>query len=106
MFVVSDHPYVIRSDFNEITNSSVINLLKEKLQSHKFNIQTKHDRISSVTSFMKKFVSQIKYLTVKDVDLNSNDMETITYTLLKSNIKVSFVANLFYHVQLYYTVWQ
>ena len=89
----NEYLYVIRSDFNEITNSRILNQLKENLQNHKFCINTYNDRIASDLLFIKKFVSQISCYTVyAGYDLNSKDMEKIKYTLSNSSIKVSFVA--------------
>ena len=86
-----NHPYVIRSDFNEIINSRIINQLKESLQNHKFIIKTNHDQITSDLIFIKKFVSQIYKLVVDaEFSLNLNDMEEIRNKLSNSNFKVSF----------------
>ena len=88
----TNHSYVIRSDFNEITNLSIINQLKENLQNHKFNIDTKHDQISCDLTFIKKFISELSLDVDAKYGFNSNDFEEIRDKLSNSNIKVCFVA--------------
>ena len=61
---------MIRSDFNEIANSRIINQLKKNLQNHKFKIWVNHYRITSDLIFIKKFVSQINELEVNADNLN------------------------------------
>ena len=88
----NEYLYVIRSDFNEITNSRILNQLKTNLKNNKFIIWTNHERITSDLIFIKKFVSQINVLYVDAGGLTSNDMEKIKYKLSSTNIKVSFIA--------------
>ena len=87
-----EHSYDIKNDFNEIKNLSIINQLKAKLENHKFYIFNKHDRITIDESFIKKFVTQIDWLTVDFVDLTSNQLESFTQVLSTSNIKVCFLV--------------
>ena len=99
-----DHAKVIRSDFNEITDSGIINQLKQKLKSHKFCILTNRSHIDIDESFMRKFVIGIKELVFKAKDsntnstqiytsnINSNDIDIIFSALCSSNIKVCFVC--------------
>ena len=92
MYADYNYSYVIRSDFNEVINSRIINQLKKNLQNHKFCIQTDHNQITSDLIFIKKFVSQISDLHVDAMNgLNSNDIEEIKYELSNSKITVSFV---------------
>ena len=93
MSTASDHAYVLRSDFNEITKTRIINQLKEKLQNHNFNIQTKHNQIRSDAIFIKNLVTRINELglNVYDVD-DSNETQILFNSLCSPIIKVYFVV--------------
>ena len=96
IYTENNRSLTIRSDFNEITNLSIINQLKEKLQNHNFVIRIYHEGITTEANFIRKFVTQINKLNV-DADYNGNfttiDMVDITKALSTSNIKVCFVGN-------------
>ena len=91
---------MIRSDYDEISNSNVVNQLKVELQNFKFYIYTKHGRVITDGNFIKKFATQIKELWVDSTDImmenlsdiTLNDMQMLTNTLSSSNIKVCVVA--------------
>ena len=94
MCTVGDHQRRIRSEFDEITNLSVIHQLKENLRNYKFCISTHHGRIATDESFMKKFVTEIYKLEVQQMKagfrINSDDVQRIKNVLSRSNIKVCF----------------
>ena len=92
MYADYNYSYVIRSDFNEVINSRIINQLKENLQNHKFFIHIVRYNITRDLLFIKKFVSQINELKLDATGLKSKDMEEIKCILSNSSIKVSFVA--------------
>jgi len=87
--VGSEHHKVIRSDFNEIANMKIMNQLKEKLRNHEFCIYTDYHDVTRDVNFIEKFVSQIDWLELSAIGLNSKDLKMIAAVLTKSNIKVN-----------------
>ena len=97
LYTGRSHQRRIRSDFDEITNLSVIHQLKNNLYSNKFCISTNHNRIATDESFIRKFVSRIYKFEVQQQSqprhrITSNDVQRIKNVLSCSHIKVCFVA--------------
>ena len=80
------HRYDVRSEFMEITNTSIVKQLKESLKGHKFRIFL-YDK-SKVTNdliFLKNFLTHIR-----QIDFSVINFEEILCTLSASKIKVKY----------------
>ena len=86
--------------------------MKKKLENLKFCILTNHSHIDIDESFMKKFVVEIKELSLKAYDSNisstqiytsnidSNDIDKISNALNCSNIKVCIVRLVYFSIDI------
>ena len=91
-FFTAIHSYVVRSDFIEITNSSIIKQLKESLKYHKFNIALQDkDKVTNDLIFVKNFLTHIR-----KIDFSVTNLEEILCTISSTKIKVKL--NLIYSI--------
>jgi len=80
--------YVIRKDFIEITDRSMINELKQSFNNHQFGISSNNDRVTTESIFITNFVTGIKRLTV---DFNTDSLKKMVLILSGSSVKVDFL---------------
>jgi len=85
------HSDLIRKDYNEIFDQSIINNLKIVLRNHYFVIDTDNTLVETDVLFIRNYVTIIKKLAFH-YSFSTNNVKKVIKTLSTSNIKVELLC--------------